>query len=511
MQVGMHFAGSQVSALPDMVSRDKHPLRCGVLGKLYNRHDYMTPICDVMALLHSSVNGFGVGSVVREARKQQERDRKTALSFGSTAVYNCPSGPDSFCAPITKPFDSLPSPTRATFRPKVLCKGCNTTDERKFLINAEGFFVCECGVESGYASYGVDFKETHGTDKGEARADAPQQGDVDGRRARKIAALPRAQEAGSTVVPESVKKKNKLGFAAEAVASSVAKSGPPMTKGQASKLTKVIDAINKLSTQIGPVDERIMKKVRCTADNLYCKSVEHAARCTRGVCHLGLFDKPVRVIACKSFSYTIEKASRGEGIEGVTKQTLTAIQSKIESSHIFNTQDNAAQNTSCIGMLATLDSEEANQVCCVEREAAPAAKRKGNVNEGIPFASTKRQNSDINSSPICQVRDAISKISSEFSFDSAVRDSAIGALMDADVLKAIKTNAIVPETASKYATAYVVLRSVVEKRGGKHDDTVQSARVGLADEELRKMVRQMSMLVPYSSSASSSADDDDLY
>lgn len=512
MQARLCLGASGDCSVPRLVTRDQHPLRCGVLGKLYSRHDYVAPICDVMALLHSSVNGFGIGSIVRTARKEEQRSRKTVVSFGPTTTHTFQAGSEyPASTPFAIPFDPVPPSTKDVCRPKVLCQGCKTTDERKFLINAEGFRVCECGVEAGYAEYGVDYKETHGTERSEARADVPCQHGRDDRRSKKVAPASRAREEGSSVVPDSVKKKNKLGFAAETVASSVPKKGPAMTKGQARKLTNVIDAINKLSTQIGPVDEQIMKRVRCTADSLYCKSVEHSGCCNRGTCHLGLFDKPVRVIACKAFEYTIEKASKGEGIDGVTKQTLTALQGKIESSHVFNTQDNAAQNTSCIGMLAALDSEEANQACRVEKEAAPPLKRKADSSEGCPLASMKRQNSDISSSPICQVRDAISKISSEFCFGSAVRDSAIGALMDSSVSKAIKSNSIVPETAGKYATAYVVLRSVVARRGEKHDDAAHSARVGLVDKELKQMVSKMSMLMPSSTVGSSSADDEDLY
>eukprot|EP00966_Prymnesium_polylepis_P270893 6258241-Prymnesium_polylepis.1 len=113
---------------------------------------------------------------------------------------------------------------------------------------------------------------------------------------------------------------------------------PDMTKGQARKLTTVIDTINKLATQIAPVDESIVRQVRRTADRLFCRSVEHSRCCGKSACHRSLFDKPARVIACKSFVYTIEKAANGDGIDGVSKQTLTVRSSSRSTALTFSTR-----------------------------------------------------------------------------------------------------------------------------------------------------------------------------
>lgn len=476
--------------------------------KLYDRHDLVTPICDMMSLLHSSIYSFGIGGLAHKERRQSLSCRISRVSFSTTTLHLFDTQRTGLSS--TRPFARVvkPSVLKTSGRTGVICKGCNTTDERKVTLNSQGFRVCDCGVEAGYAEFGMDYKEVHGTENGAPRAEVPRESLSSSSRLTKNLHSLRHMPTG-TLVPESVRKAGRLGRAPEAASAAAAKDGPEMTKGQARKLTNVIDAVNRVSTQIGPVDECIMRKVRTTADRLYCKSIEHAAFCDRRGCHLTLFDKPVRVIACKAFAYTIEKASKGEGIGGVTKHSLTALQSKIDNSHVFNTQDNAAQNTSCTGMLAALDSEQADQACRTQQEPEKHFKRKSAPEESLAGRAVKRQNSDLSSSPICQVRDAISRMG--LFFGPAVRDAAIGALTDANVLKAVKSHEVVPCSVGKCTTAYVLLQSVALNRGEKHDVSQTAARVGVQSCGLQEMVQKMRSLLPASTSGGMMAEEDGLY
>jgi hypothetical protein len=497
-----------------MVTQEHHPLRCGIPGKLYNKSDFVTPLCDVMHLLHSSAYGFGLSQLMQRARKSTAKDRNAVEGFGTTVTATFQPGAAALTAVRPAHKVSLQAP-RADRTAGPYCISCKNSNPVKFTINNEGFRVCECGIVNGLDNYGVNFSETHSTNNNTARADAvcdSHEHRLDS--SRNATSLSRRQKEvlqRSSVVPESVKRASRLGHATKVVAAAAELALPLMTKGQARKLTTVVDTINKLATQIAPVDESIVRQVRRTADRLFCRSVEHSRCCGKSSCHRSLFDKSARVIACKCFVYTIEKAANGDGIDGVSKQTLTALQFKINNSHVFNAHDNAAQSMSCIGILVALDSEDMTRPCGTMSTLVVPLKRKADSVDSVAGTSMKRQNSDLNPSPILQVRDAISKLSGEFAFGSGVRDKAIGALMNGNFGNAVRTNTIVPAAAGKYATAYVVLCAVTDASDGHMSPSFvaeHAERVGLETSQLDLMISSMRALLRMSKPITQCADDE---
>jgi hypothetical protein len=127
----------------------------------------------------------------------------------------------------------------------------------------------------------------------------------------------------------------------------------------------------------------------------------------------------------------------------------------------------------------------------------------------------RRQDSDVLSSPLMQMRDAIRRLSIEYSYSSEVRDAAMCALQDGEFSKHMIECPVTPRKATNFASAYVLLRSVSEEIGKPNSVGLQQEqcrKVGLADSDVESMVRQMRGMLPKTAMAGGSGEyDDELY
>ena len=428
-----------------------HPTKCGIPGKLYSPFDYVTPICDSMSRLHDRAYGSGMGRLVqREERRRMRTIMDSAGAPGSSAFGNDMSaleemGINQYATNMFK----KPTP----LKPGELCVLCRTTKPGSQRVDERtGHLVCEeCGAEGERYSYGTDYKETNDTDKSTARADHP----VKERQDPKFVNLPKT----GTVISSAAKRKNKLGFAQELINKQAEREETKLSRGNQRKLTAIIESIDGLLTEMAPVDDAISRRVRMDASAVFCASVAHHDKCKKKECQKALFDKPTRVIARESFSYSIDQMSAGNGIDGVSKQKVVALQERVQSSLVFSHRENATQHQSCRAMIAAISTGD-NAVECpsVDEEDSlktPEQKSTGPASTGVPMV---RQSSDVQSSPIMQMRDQISRLSIAYSFPSQVQSAALLALTDGTFFKAITDQPIAPSKKTKEASAYLLQR-----------------------------------------------------
>ena len=260
----------------------------------------------------------------------------------------------------------------------------------------------------------------------------------------------------------------------------------------------MIESISNHLVQMAPVDNEIAKKVKLDAEAVFYASVHHHERCQKKYCQKALFNKPASVIAAKSFVHTVDQLSIGEGVAGVSRQTVTALQERVQCSPVFNQRDNATQHHTCLAMISALLTTD-NDAVCPDAPVDPTPLAKG--------VAIQRQRSDVQSSPAVQLRDAISTLSTEYGYPQKVRECAMLALQDGDFAALLKTNRVLPKESSKMACAFIVLQSISEDSAGTAD---RARRVGLRADEVAPLVSRMRAALPQRV-LSSDADDDDLY
>lgn len=483
-----------------------HPTKCGIPGKLYSAFDYLTPICDSISQLHDKAYGSGMSRLVqREERRRVRTIMDSAGAPGSSALENNTSAFEEYGI-NQYATNMLNKPT--PLKPGELCTVCRTTNPGSQRVDERTkHLVCEeCGAEGERYSYGADYKETNYTDKSTARADHP----VKERQDPTFVNLPKT----GTVISSGAKRKNKLGVAQELINKQTEREETNLSRGNQRKLTAIIESIDGMLIEMAPVDDAISRRVRMDASAVFCASVAHNEKCKKKECQKALFDKPTRVIARESFSYSIDQMSAGNGIDGVSKQKVVALQERVQSSLVFSHRENATQHQSCRAMIAAISTGD-NAVECpsVEEEdlfKTPEQKSAGPASTGVLLA---RQSSDVQSSPIMQMRDQISRLSIVYSFPSQVQSTALLALTDGAFFKAITDQPIAPSNKPKEASAYLLLHSIAEETGVASSDpsNEQCRRVGLDGIDTRPIINRVRSILPNTAFGATAADDDELY
>jgi len=483
-----------------------HPIKCGIPGKLYSPFDYVTPICNSMSQLYDRAYGSGMGLLVqREERRRMRTIMDSAGAPGFSAFGNDMSafeemGINQYATNVSK------KPTH--LKPGELCVICRTTKSGSQRVDQRsGHLVCEeCGAEGERYTYGSDYEETNDTDKSTARADHP----AKERQDPKFVNWPKT----STTIATGDKRNNKIGFAQELVNKQAERDETKLSHGNQRKLTAIIESIDGLLNEMAPVDDAISRRVRMDASAAFCASVAHHKKCKKKECQKALFDKPTRVIARESFSYSIDQMSAGTGIDGVSKQKVVALQERVQSSLVFSHRDNATQHQSCRAMIAAISTGD-NAVECpsVDEEDSlktPEEKSAGPAGTGMPIA---RHNSDVQSSSIMRMRDQISRLGIVYSFPSHVQTAALLALKDAAFFKALTDQPIAPSKKLKEASAYLLLHSIAEEMGAAFADPSdeQCRRVGLDGVDTRPIINHVRSMLSKTAIGTTAVDDDELY
>lgn len=484
--------------IPSAVYRDQHPLRTGLPGRKYSPFDYMTPIVDAMRRTDGKVYGTGMSRLVNQEQRRRERailERTATIDNDYTRSHADSSGDEYSNKPEFARLQDHP--------PNSLCNNCGTSNRTNILIGSDGRLVCKCGAECGMIM-GSDYKDTHDTDKSLARAD------VSGSSSRLLQANMKALR--STVVPESVKRKHHMGNSAEISFRMADRDECSLSKGNQRKLTNIISNVDELLSEIGRMDEKIGRRVRMDAEFVFKESVKHHAKCRKRECQKSLFEKPAGVIARESIVYTIDQLS-SIGMEGVTMQTIATLQQRVRSSSSFNQRDNATQHQSCLAMISALSTSDNSLVCPTARsedEMRSSGGAMGKASSKIPFS---RQDSDVQTTYLVQLRDAISRLCVEYACPNEIRDAAMCSMQHIKFVKQLSEGLVVPSKKSSFATAYIILRSVAEEtnRSGQLKSELHLRRVGLESMDVESMVCKMRSILPKGIIGAALIEEDELY
>lgn len=498
------------------VPSSHHQLKVGISGKLYSPFDFVTPIIDSMTRLNERAHGTGMARIVQCQERQKVRELlESSRSVGPSLPSYGEFEIDEHSSNTVQYSFTRPNATKAGS----ICAHCNTTKPGAIRIDhSSGHMVCEeCGAEGECCRYGSDYKDTHDTDKSKARADT----DNNTNKIHEIRLLGNHVGSTGTSIPTYTKKKNKLGYAQEQCNKEAEQADElNLSKTHNRKLTSIIEAVDDFITEMAPVDNSIARRLRMDASWIFRQSVKHYAMCGKKECQRALFNKPARVIARESFSYTIDKISASDGFDGVSKQTVVSLQQRVHSSHVFNHIENATQHQSCLAMISAISTGD-NCIVCPDASADDARKtlepaRSQAISDQLSTGHVplRRQESDVLSSPLMQMRDAIRRLSIEYSYSTEVREAAMCALQDSEFSKHIVEAPVTPRKATNFASAYVLLRSVSEEIGKINASTSQEEqcrKVGLAGSDVESMVRKMRVLLPKAVMVGCSGDYDELY
>ena len=397
-----------------------------------------------------------------------------------------------------------------------LCHGCGTKHPGDIVDGGEGRMLCnKCGAV-GSMYFSNEYKDTNETDKSMARADAPKPGGVSQLSASRMG-KPVPLEA--TVVPSSTKRKNRVGHAQEASLRASEKETQQMSKSNQRKLTSIIDCIEDLLNDMARVDEKIARKIRMDAENIFRASLEHNLKCGKRECQKALFDKPAGVIARESLMYTIDQIA-STGMDGVSAASIVALQHRVRSSQVFNHRDNATQHQSCLAMISALATTD-NSVACPDVDIEPDMRSPAKchashanvvMRSGIPV---RRQSSDVQFSPAVLMREAIARLSVEYHCAGDIRDAAMFAMQDANFVKQVFADDSVfyDSKKSRSATAHVIMCTVAEKLNKLDQVNTEKNlhRVDLAFAEVQSLVKKMSNILPKGVIGSRIVDEEELY
>ena len=390
----------------EWVRRAEHPLRCGIRGKLYSRHDFVTPISDCIGELYSRFSRLRAYSFISKAERRVERE---AAAF-------------TVAIPKVPPTGAGASSARADSRP-VLC-GCGSTET---FVDSENFVVCTyCGAIKGQASMGATYGETSGEGR---RADAP--------KATGCVSVLSGFRTASLIAAKSTGEKDVL------------------PKRVATRLADTVVECEKLASRIGPVEPVVLAEVRRCVGRVIRRSYKHSVACGRQPCLLLIHDRTAALLARCTFAHTVGRLAV-EGITGVSRSSIELVHARLQAL-ASESSLTAWSSTACA--LEALESEATDlAVVCVpiKRKAEPQL-------SAVSLKRVASSDADLAvSAPPCttQVRNAIH----ELDLSPALRSEAVASLVGSSPLAAAVRSGRLMKGSTPAAIADVVVAAVARRR-----------------------------------------------
>lgn len=419
-----------------------HPMRCGRVGVLYDWFDRCTCVRHSIQDLHASTNALhGWRAMNRILKKRIRR-----------VDYSCIKG------------KRATSHQRSTENP---CVGCNTTNVCHLKID-NGFLVCErCGTENGRAPSRDDYKDAHDVDgKRTARLDAPSKTNRtdDGLWMSDLKKAAAATSASASAV-------RGVGCAVAVCNKEVRDSGmDEIAPKTMDRLKNIIHAIQSLTRRVEGMPSVVVSEIKMVAERTFLASVRHGATCSNRRCAVDLSHKPPRGLATKFIKYTLEKLSGGDGITGVSKQHLASLYTDVQNMQCFREVDNSSQQESVATLIQAIDlKRQALEVVC--SSMSQCASLSNQKHESVDFSMWRQASGpleDVKSSKIMGIRSVLSRVQRDFNFHPVVYDGSLFALGNKAFQKILQTTNVIPINATNQQAAFLVLKSVSEKKGLDH-------------------------------------------
>ena len=276
---------------------------------------------------------------------------------------------------------------------------------------------------------------------------------------------PGGRMPASSVVPEAEQRRRGMGAAVHICSRAAASDESSLPQKVESKLQSAVEHINKLASRMSPIDQEVVAEIRRTAGRVVRLAHEHSKHCCKANCTLNICEKPPQVIGAKCFVFCVEKLCSGEGVSGVSKQTLASLHQRVRNSHVFSLRDNNVQHEGCAAAIATIDAED-----FVLAKPCAHVKPGKRERDEEKMVSLKRVSSGglqgvEQASKLTRIRNAIAD--SDFGFEAGVSAAAIRLLVQGNELAAaIKSGTAIPRSLGDKAVAYVLMKAVTEREGG---------------------------------------------
>ena len=459
----------------------KHPLKCGIPGRLYSIYDCVQPIVDCMLRLHEPRKFNFINCVKREREEREAQDRECTRMKNSSFEVGV--------------------------RCKILCEGCLTTNFSDIEYDiTNGVTVCKCGVTSRGSLTMEEWSGTHnsincGPTAHEDASTTSYKGTI---------AQKRKNEKFAVAHGSAKSAASHCGYSAASkiVAADVAhQADGELNSKDSRKLAKLIQEVNEHLAKVAPVEPAVAKRIRITTEDIFLRAVRHRSCCGKRVCQLNICDRPMRVLACKSIMHSLQELTQGGGVDGVSNVSLVALHGRIQSNHIFSTHHNATQNESIEAIISELRKDSYCEPCCSSslvnsRSDSGSSDSRCDtstaVKSSLPTELT-RCNSEIEPSKVVALRDAISKLSYDLNVGCEVRDAAIRCLNNSSFASCIKADNLVPKGTPRFVSAYVVLRCVMatmDKHVTPREENIHSTHLRLRGFDLDAAVTKVRSILP---------------
>ncbi len=344
-------------ALPKLLYKHEHPLGVGLPGKLYGKHDRVTPVTDVFDCLRGDkamaqgADAFGFFQPVKKTRKADGYDELEEAREARRAEMRFNYHNPKVAAERARQW-------------RCVNGKCDNTDQNNTTDNRDGALVCN---KCGFVCVGTRTVATHREKLGEAEdddktkhADRPQaeraghkfqhpDGSVKTSDER---AADRKNAARGTGVAPRVKGMGALADATKAMERDRERemvANEELSLREQLKNCRILEQAQVLYKELSPVPVAVQNAVNRAIDVIWLHAVRHSHSCTRegGCCEWRLVDRSAGVIASAVFARTLEALVDGSlgAALGVSRDTLLDLKVRMERSQTFNTSNTQMRTT----------------------------------------------------------------------------------------------------------------------------------------------------------------------
>lgn len=485
-----------------MVYRNQHPLHTGKPGKLYSRHDRVSPILDALNLLNAQ----------RSIQDWKKNDPPLIQPPKKT------TGLDAFVDAQTQ--GNKPASAEQKFK----CGGCGNTDTSKLTPSADrDAMVCECGIVC-FVTRISQHREKNCTEDEDktTHAERPHEATTD----QFDRPPPTAEEARRTREREvqnvhySQKKRNEqgIGYAPEKLnrqAAKAAQERQALSVKDQQRERQILAKLEPLFQECHSVDEQVKRYIRIQSYTAWHKACRHVECCNAAArCQLNIKVKSPAILAEAAMHCALQQLQHKQvELDGVSELHIQELNQKF-AAYLATSQVSIAQRA-VQSQMAVLMSHEAGDVVpscpLLSGNASPVSKSSA-PEVDMDDASDE---DDQEKPEMIQLRDSMAQILKLVQpQEVGIEEAALGALSNAQFrvgFDRLRTSQGPLSKLEVPSLAYIMLDAVARQRGtpfASKPTTLKS--LGLSRVAVDASVSALEPLLPHVK-RNDSFDEDDLF
>lgn len=326
-----------------------------------------------------------------------------------------------------------------------------------------GYDICNgsrwcnnCGQDLGPAPAEPEYKDTHATEKSEARADAPKQS------LRDKYATEAVKDRSGSVVPKNVQKKLHLGKATEQACGSYgATVVSNLTVKESKALGKLMEALKNTVKNIGGLDPPIYDHVKNRTTEIFVNGCKHTSICKHKQCdYIGFTKRPPAHFASSCLQFAVsELATKNVKVAGVSDMTVQNVNTNLINHPYLTFGTKTGSRIMCYAMVTKLASENPNEPCAIAQRPSDVQIDSAKAEKCQPYSEKGK-----GSTQTVEVRDSVDHLHNSLGFEQCLYKAAMTALTRPQIHQAFESNSEHPGAAKKHA--YTLLLSLERERVG---------------------------------------------